>query len=150
MHLPKSKISYWKARFIDRLPPLFVEKVKKTVRGDLTDIPYDNYTYGKLIGTCTQEELNLCNELKLAQQIKRNQMSKRFQLGDFCAQFDIEGPSHPNRKKKSHEEVDKKRSYKRRHRSKRYMEKKEAKTAHRKATKFAKKFSKRDLKDIKC
>lgn len=149
MDLPESKISYWKDRFIDGLPPLFVERVKKTLRGDHTEIPYDTLTCGKLIGTCTQEGLNLCNELKLAQQIKRNQMSERSQLGDFCAQFGIEGPFNPNQKIFSFEE-DQKRKYKKHHRSKRYKEKKEAKKASRKATRFARNFSKRDLKNIKC
>ena len=63
------------------------------MRGDQPEIPYDRLTYGKLIGICTQEGLNLCNELKLAQQIKITQMSEKSQLGDFCTQFGIEGPS---------------------------------------------------------
>ncbi|XP_015060537.1 uncharacterized protein LOC107006517 [Solanum pennellii] len=90
----------------------------------------------------------MCNELKRAQQIKRNQMSERYQLGDFCAQFGIEGPSNPNQKIFSKE--DQKRRYKKRHRSKRYKEMKEGKKASRKATRFARNFSKRDLKNIKC
>ena len=98
MELPECDNLHWKSKFIDDLPPLFVERVKKTVRGDHKEIPYDTLTYGKLIGTCTQEGLNLFNELNLAQQIKRNQMSERYQLGDFCAQFGIEGPSNPNQK----------------------------------------------------
>ena len=71
MELPESKSSYWKNRFIDGLPSLFSERVKKILRGDRSEIPYDTLTYGKLIGICTQEGLNLCNELKLDQQIKR-------------------------------------------------------------------------------
>ena len=94
-----------------------MERVEKTLRWDHTEIPYDNLTYGKLIGTCTQEGLNLFNELNLAQQIKRNQMSERSQLGDFCAQFGIEGPSNPNQKIFSEE--DQKRKYKKPYRSKR-------------------------------
>ena len=45
MDLPKSKISYWKAIFIDGLPPLFVERVKKTLRGDHIEIPYDTFFF---------------------------------------------------------------------------------------------------------
>lgn len=90
MDLPESKSSYWKNRFIDGLPALFSERVKKVLRGDRPEIPYDMLTYGKLIGICTEEGLNLCNELKLAQQIKRTQMSEKSQLGDFCTQFGIE------------------------------------------------------------
>ena len=112
MDLPKRKISYWKARFIDGLPPLFVKRVKKNLRGDLSEITYDNYTYGKLIGTFTQEGLNLSNELKPSQQGKRNQMSEKSQFGDFCTQVGIDGPSRDNRKKKSYDENDPKKSHK--------------------------------------
>ena len=75
MDLPESKSSYWKNRFIDGLPSLFSERVKKVLRGYWPEIPYDTLTYGKLIGICTQVGLNLCNVLKLAQQTKSNQMS---------------------------------------------------------------------------
>ena len=140
------KSIYWKNRFIDGLPSLFSERVKKVLRGDQPEIPYDRLTYGKLIGIYTQERLNLCNELKLAQQIKRTQMSTKSQLGDFRTQFEIEGPSSSKPKTGQTEE----RHHKRRHRSKRYKEKQEEKKAHRKATSFARNFFKRDLKNIKC
>ena len=133
MELPESKYEYWKNKFIDGLPPLFAERVKKILRGDNLEIPYDTLTYGKLIGTCTQEGLNLCNELKLAQQIKNTQKSERSQLGDFCTQFGIEGPSSSKQRINRPEE----RPHKGRHRSKRYKEKKEEKKSHRKATRFA-------------
>ena len=64
------------------------------------------------------------------------------ELGDFCTQFGIEGPSSSKPKTGQTEE----RHHKRRHCSKWYKEKK----AHRKAKKFARNFSKRDLKNIKC
>ena len=108
------KSIYWKNRFIDGLPSLFVERVKKVLRRDQPEISYDRLTYGMLIGICTQEGLNLLNELKLAQQIKRTQMSEKSQLGDFCTQFGIEGPSSSKPKTGQTEE----RHHKRRHRSK--------------------------------
>ena len=98
--------------------------------------PHYLLTYGMLIGTCTQEGLNLCNELKLAQQIKSTQKSERSQLGDFFTQFGIEGPSSSKQKT----DQTKERYHKKQHRSKRYKEKKEEKKSHRKATRFAKKF----------
>ena len=73
-------------------------------------------------------------------------MSERSQLGDFCTQFGIEGPSSSKPKTCQTKE----RHHKRRHRSKLYKEKKEEKKAHRKAIRFARNFSKRDLKNIKC
>ncbi|KAG5584789.1 hypothetical protein H5410_045223 [Solanum commersonii] len=62
--------THWKSKFIDGLPTLFVERVKKAIRGDNHSINYDDYTYGKLISACVQEGLALCNEIKLNQQIK--------------------------------------------------------------------------------
>ncbi|KAG5631390.1 hypothetical protein H5410_003107 [Solanum commersonii] len=55
MELPKNSYEHWKAKFIDILPPLFAERVRKTMRNDHGEIPYKEYTYGKLIGVCTQE-----------------------------------------------------------------------------------------------
>ncbi|WMV41734.1 hypothetical protein MTR67_035119 [Solanum verrucosum] len=59
-------LEFWKAKFIDGLPSLFAERVKKTLRNPQGIIPYSDFTYGKLIGACTQEGINLCNELKLS------------------------------------------------------------------------------------
>lgn len=56
-------------------------------------IPYESYTYGNLIGTCVQEGIALCNEIKLNQQIKRQRLTERKQLGQFCSQFGMEIPS---------------------------------------------------------
>ncbi|KAG5599890.1 hypothetical protein H5410_031260 [Solanum commersonii] len=59
MKVPENKLEYWKAKLIDGLPPLFAERVRKALRGNSIEIPYKDLTYGKIIGTCTQEGLNL-------------------------------------------------------------------------------------------
>ncbi|XP_060210558.1 uncharacterized protein LOC132637495 [Lycium barbarum] len=87
MELPECNDTSWKSKFIDGLPALFAERVRKTLRKGEVSINYDNYTYGKLIGTCMQEGLALCNEIKLNQQIKRHGLNKRQQLGEFCEKF---------------------------------------------------------------
>uniref|UniRef100_A0A7N0RJ44 CCHC-type domain-containing protein n=1 Tax=Kalanchoe fedtschenkoi TaxID=63787 RepID=A0A7N0RJ44_KALFE len=97
MELPESNSSYWKSKFIDGLPHLFAERVRKTLRKDNITIPYDNYTYGQLIQACVQEGLSLCNEIKLNQQIKRQSLMERNQLDQFCSQF---GMDIPNQKRK--------------------------------------------------
>ncbi|KAG5610521.1 hypothetical protein H5410_021802 [Solanum commersonii] len=89
MEFPENKVEYWKANFIDGLPPLFAEKVRKTLRDGHGEIPYKDLTYGKIIGTCTQEGLNLCNELKMDRQLKMDKLKEKSQLGDFCAQFGL-------------------------------------------------------------
>ncbi|MFS7947361.1 hypothetical protein Hanom_Chr06g00547411 [Helianthus anomalus] len=88
--LPENNSPYWKSKFIDGLPPLFTERVRKTLRGDNVQILYDNYTYGRLLGVCVQEGLTLSNELKLNHQIKKHNLTEKRQLGRFCEQFGME------------------------------------------------------------
>ncbi|KAG5629734.1 hypothetical protein H5410_001451 [Solanum commersonii] len=130
MEFPKNSYDHWKAKFIDGLPPLVAERVRKTLRHDHGEIPYKDYTYGKLIGVCTQEGINLCNELKLSRQINMDKLKEKSQLGDFCTQFDLLDTS-ANSKKKSKKERD-------------------ARKAFRKSNRFTKNRSKRDLAKIKC
>ncbi|KAH0742971.1 hypothetical protein KY290_030964 [Solanum tuberosum] len=47
MELPENGLEHWKAKFIDGLPPLFAERVKKTLRTPQGAIPYGAFTYGK-------------------------------------------------------------------------------------------------------
>ncbi|KAG5609736.1 hypothetical protein H5410_021017 [Solanum commersonii] len=77
MELPECNRTHWKSKFIDVLPTLFAERVRKTLRGENHSINYENYTYGKLISTCIQEGISLFNEIKLNQQIKRHRYSPK-------------------------------------------------------------------------
>ncbi|KAG5569976.1 hypothetical protein H5410_059742 [Solanum commersonii] len=70
-------------------PPFFAKRIKKTLSNPQGAIPYNLFTYGKLIGACTQEGFNLCNELKLFRHLKIDKKGERSQLGDFCAQFSL-------------------------------------------------------------
>ncbi|KAM3270382.1 hypothetical protein P3S67_029489 [Capsicum chacoense] len=146
MDLPESKYEHWKAKFIDGLPPLFAERVRKTLRGSYGEIPYSEKTYGQLIVACTQEGLALCNELKLARQVKLDKLREKSQLGDFCEQFGMEKPL-VQKSQKYHKPYYKSKSKRSRHRSK---EEREARKSFRKSTRFAKNHSKRDLAKIKC
>ena len=100
MELPESNSTHWKSKFIDGLPPLFAERVRKNLRKGEISINYDDYTYGKLIGTCVQEGLALCNEIKLNQQIKKHSLNEKKQLGQFCSQFGMEEVRDNNNPKK--------------------------------------------------
>ncbi|KAG5616238.1 hypothetical protein H5410_016062 [Solanum commersonii] len=145
MELPENGLEFWKAKFVDGLPPLFAERVKKTLKDPQGIIPYSNYTYGKIIGACTQQRINLCNELKLSRQLKMDKLRERSQLGDFCTQFGLpdasKGTKHETSKPKHH------RSHRWRRRSR---EQREERKAHRKSHRFTKNRSKRDLDKIKC
>uniref|UniRef100_M1B010 Uncharacterized protein n=1 Tax=Solanum tuberosum TaxID=4113 RepID=M1B010_SOLTU len=100
MDLPECNSTHWKSKFIDGLPTLFAERVRKTLRGKIHSINYDDYTYGKLISACVQEGLSLCNEIKLNQQIKRHRLNERQQLGEFCEQFALDIPKASSKDKK--------------------------------------------------
>ncbi|KAG5587048.1 hypothetical protein H5410_047482 [Solanum commersonii] len=97
MELPECNNTHWKSKFIDGLPTLFAERVRKYLKGDDHSINYDNYTYGKLISACVQEGLSLCNEIKLNQQIKRHRLTERKQLGEFCEQFAFDIPKQKSK-----------------------------------------------------
>ena len=89
MELNDCNSDYWKSKFIDGLPKFFAEKVRNQLRVN-NIINYNDYTYGKLIGTCVREGLAVCNEIKLNYQIKTQHLNEKRQLGEFCEQFGIE------------------------------------------------------------
>ena len=60
-----------KSKFMQGLPNLFSERVRKTLWDKNDGIkPYHIYTYDNLINACVQEGLTLCNDLKLRHQLK--------------------------------------------------------------------------------
>ncbi|KAG5580465.1 hypothetical protein H5410_051092 [Solanum commersonii] len=137
MELPENGLEFWKAKFIDGLPSLFAERVKKTLRDPQGIIPYSNFTYGKLIGACTQEGINLCNELKLSRQLKMDKLREKSQLGDFCTHFGLpdasKGTNRETSKSESHRSHHKKRRSRRKTR-----EERDERRAHRKSHRFTK------------
>lgn len=72
MKLPECNSTLWKSKFIDGLPPLFAERVRKTLRGTSISIDYNSYTYGDLISVCNKEGLALRNEFKLEKQMMKH------------------------------------------------------------------------------
>lgn len=90
MELLDCNSPYWKAKFIDRLPNLFAERIRKQLRENNPTILYENLTYERLIGTCIPEGLSLCNEIKLNHQIKSQRLNEKRQLGEFCEQFGMD------------------------------------------------------------
>uniref|UniRef100_A0A7N0UH36 DUF7746 domain-containing protein n=1 Tax=Kalanchoe fedtschenkoi TaxID=63787 RepID=A0A7N0UH36_KALFE len=79
MELPECNRSHWKSKFIDGLPHLFAERVRKTLRKDMIAIPYDTYTYGELIKTYVQvqEGLSLCNEIRIGHYANKYRMKDK-------------------------------------------------------------------------
>ncbi|KAG5579669.1 hypothetical protein H5410_050296 [Solanum commersonii] len=149
MELPENGLEFWKAKFIDGLPSLFAERVKKTLRNSQGIIPYSDFTYGKLIGACTQEGINLCNELKLSRQLKMDKLREKSQLGDFCNQFGL-----PNTSKSTNRDISNLESHRSHHKKRRSRrktrEERDERRAHRKSHRFTRNRSRRNLDKIKC
>jgi hypothetical protein len=99
---------------VDGLPHLFAEKVRQSLRNknDGLNINYLDLTYGQIIGTCINEGLTLCNDIKLKNQLKKQKLTEKHQLGEFCEQFafNLEKPIADKHRKK--EKISSKNSYK--------------------------------------
>ena len=93
--------SFWKAKFIDGLPPIFSEKVRQHLReqNDGFNIPYDFLTYGQITGACTQVGLNICNDMKLQHQLKKQNLTGKKEIGEFCQQFAYDLPTSCSKEK---------------------------------------------------
>ncbi|KAG5631761.1 hypothetical protein H5410_003478 [Solanum commersonii] len=113
----------------------FSESVKKTLRNPQGIIPYSDFTYRKLIGACKQEDINLCNELKLSRQLKMDRLREKSQLGDFCTQFDLPDASKSTNRETSKSEFHRSHHKKRRSR-RRTSEERDERRAHRKSHRF--------------
>ncbi|KAG5584781.1 hypothetical protein H5410_045215 [Solanum commersonii] len=124
MELLENGLEHWKAYFIDGLPPFFAERVKKTLRNSQGVIPYGTYTYGKLIGACTQE-------------------------GDFCTQFDLPDSGKSTKHRDSSGSTPN-RPHKRRKSRRRSREEREERRGHRKSHRFTKNRSRRELAKFRC
>ena len=88
---------FWKEKFLFGLPKAFSEKVQESLREKYNGIiPYDDLTYGDLIGEVKKEGLKLCSQIKLQYQVKKYLKAYRKDLGSFCAQYGISMPTPPS------------------------------------------------------
>ncbi|KAH0675768.1 hypothetical protein KY285_023569 [Solanum tuberosum] len=66
-------------------------------------IPYSQLTYGDLVSTINIIGLELCTDIKLKHQLKKEQSSSRRELGSFCQDFGfITPPDRVKKDKKPH------------------------------------------------
>ncbi|KAL2493399.1 Enzymatic polyprotein [Abeliophyllum distichum] len=84
------KFAFWKERFIAGLPKLFAERVRNSIKDKHSNLPYDDLTFGQIIGFINKEGLSLCNDLKLKAKLKTDRMEGRKELGSFCEQYGYE------------------------------------------------------------
>lgn len=82
---------FWKEKFLAGLPTLLGEKVRNHIKETSKKkiIPYDDYTYGQLVGIIQHEGLKICQDLKLQKHLKKEIKQTKIELGTFCQQFDI-------------------------------------------------------------
>ena len=91
MHRQDGNSTFWKEKYISGLPALFAERIRNRLRTkhNELEIPLDHYTYGELTNEMIAEGLNLCNDLNLKAQLKKQGITHRKEIGEFCEQFSL-------------------------------------------------------------
>lgn len=85
---PDCNNDYWKERFLSGLPSHFAEKVRTKIRDRCNGkIPYPQLFYGDLTSIINVVAIDLCTDLKLKDQLKRDQKKTAKELGSFCQDF---------------------------------------------------------------
>lgn len=93
---------FWKEKFLAGLPIVFSEKIRTKLRNQNNGrIPYDKLTYGDLVNIINEEILNICNELRLKQQLKRELSASKKELDSFYEQFGLQ----PLKQRKSFKKI---------------------------------------------
>ena len=68
-------------------PNLFAENVRQQLKENNVAIDYGSYIYGQLVAAVIKECLKLCNDLNLQKQLKKQNLTSKIELGQFCDQF---------------------------------------------------------------
>ena len=92
--------SYWKEKFIASLPYFFAQKVRLDIANNDGTIDYPNLTYGDIISSINKIGLWLCNDLRLKNQIEKEKIYAKKELGTFCEQYGFDPLIAPSRKDK--------------------------------------------------
>ncbi|GAV61981.1 LOW QUALITY PROTEIN: MP domain-containing protein, partial [Cephalotus follicularis] len=104
---------YWKEKFVTGLPTLFAEKIKNKYREKHKGVvPYEKLTYGDIVSTITKTGLEICYDIKMSKQIKKDSKTYKKELGDFCTQFGYETFKPPPSKNLQKPKLDRKNYYK--------------------------------------
>ena len=83
--------AYWKEKFVYGLPTLFANKVRdKMVEQKNEDdwlIDLETWTYGEIIQAINITVMQLCNDLRLKNQLKKQKLTTKREFGSWCEQF---------------------------------------------------------------
>ena len=135
-----ARASFWKEKFLYGLLRVLTEKVQETLREKHNEtIPYENLTYGDLIGEVKKEGLKLCSQLKLQYQAKIDLKASKKDLGSFCAQYNIEMHIPPSQRHKQQKHF----------KEKPYKKYKKFKS-HNKTTDHKQKSHKKHKREVRC
>ncbi|XP_012076106.2 uncharacterized protein LOC105637285 [Jatropha curcas] len=142
-----SQYDFWKEKFISGLPSLFAERVRNKLKERNNGIiPYHTYTYGELASEIVTEGLALCNEIKIHRQMKKDKLTGKRMLGDFCEQFGYEPLWKSSKKKEKY-----RRPFRKTRKEKYYEKKKESSTKGlKKHQKTGQKAKRKDKSQIAC
>jgi hypothetical protein len=100
--LPEPNQDFWKEKYISGLPPLFAEKVRNSLRKEGGgSINYHYLDIGKITQKIQLVGAELCNDLKIKDQLKKQRILGKREMGDFCYQFGFQDP-YVHRKRKTH------------------------------------------------
>ena len=76
--------------------------------GKNDSINYNNLTYGDILSTIKKIGINMCNNEKLLKHQLKNKRKVKYEMGNFCEQYDLP-PIAPSRQKgKKHDKSHKK------------------------------------------
>ncbi|GAV80696.1 zf-CCHC domain-containing protein, partial [Cephalotus follicularis] len=130
---------YWKEKFITGLPTLFAEKIKNKYREKHKGVvPYEKLTYVDIVSTITKTGLEICYDIKMSKQIKKDSKTYKKELGDFCTQFGYETFKPPPSKNLQKQKLDRKNYYKRQFEKSEYYRKPNRRKTHFKTNNFQK------------
>ncbi|GAV91437.1 zf-CCHC domain-containing protein, partial [Cephalotus follicularis] len=137
---------YWKEKFITGLPTLFAEKIKNKYREKHKGVvPYEKLTYGDIVSTITETGLEICYDIKMSKQIKKDSKTYKKELGNFCTQFGYKTFKPPPSKNLQKQKIDKKHYYKKQFEKPKYYRKPNKRKTHN-FQKFNNDFQKTDSK----
>lgn len=89
---------FWKERFISGLPSIFAEKVRARIKDHCNgQIPYKDLSYGDIISLINVMVLELCTNIKLKTQLKKERGISNSELDNFCQDFGFSNTIAPSR-----------------------------------------------------
>ena len=89
MHRRNCNYPFWKEKFINDLPSPFAHKIKETLSNTLGVINYDDLTYGDISSVIRREGLKMCINMKIQNQANKDKRKAKYEVGNFCTQYDL-------------------------------------------------------------